>query len=336
MAIPEGRVIRGSRSGRSFAPLRALSPVHDQDPECYATAVVLRSHGRSIAWLFPAAFAVAWAAVAGAADLPPLDSTTSLLVVAPHPDDETLCCAGVIQRVVRAGGRASIVWITSGDASFLDLLLIERSLTAGAPRQRALAERRMREARAAASVLGVPADQQLFLGYPDRGVLELLSAHHDTVYTSRATESAAVPYPDALFPGHAYTGAGLERDFTAVLERIRPTLVLAPSPRDSHPDHRGAALLTLRIMASRGELSAVRCWIVHGGEGWPSPRELSPGLPLSRAPLLEGVPLASFELTPAEEDLKLAAVRAYPTQLTTLAPFLLAFVRTSESFSAAP
>ena len=312
---------------------------------------MLRPDGRSIAWLFPALAAVAWAGApgtgppgdgaaalpaAGAAALPPLDGTTSLLVVAPHPDDETLCCAGVIQRVVRAGGRASVVWITSGDASYLDLLLIEKSLAGSASKQRALAERRMREARAAASLLGVPEDRQLFLGYPDRAVLELLTGHHDAANTSRHTAAAAVPYPDALFPGHAYTGASLERDFAAVLERIRPTLVLAPSPRDSHPDHRGAALLALRTMAGRGELAEVRCWIVHGGEGWPSPRELSPGLPLTRAPLLGAVPLASFDLTPAEEDSKLAAVRAYPTQLTTLAPFLLAFVRTTEVFSAAP
>ena len=312
---------------------------------------MLRPHGRSIARLFLALTAAAWAAAAGTgppgdgapalpaagtAALPPLDGTTSLLVVAPHPDDETLCCAGVIQRVARAGGRVSVVWITSGDASFLDLLLIEKGLTGSASKQRALAGRRMREARAAASLLGVPDDRQLFLGYPDRGVLELLTGHHDTVYASRYTASSAVPYADALFPGHAYTGASLERDLAAVLERIRPTLVLAPSPHDSHPDHRGVALLTLRAMAGRGELTRVRCWIVHGGEGWPSPRELSPGLPLTRAPLLGGVPLASFDLTPAEEDSKLAAVRAYPTQLTTLAPFLLAFVRTSESFSAAP
>src|SRR5260370_27646390 len=67
------------------------------------------------------------AAPAAAADsLPRLDAHTSLLVVAPHPDDETLWCAGVIQRVVRAGGPPSAVWVTSGDASELDLLLIEK------------------------------------------------------------------------------------------------------------------------------------------------------------------------------------------------------------------
>src|SRR5215467_9782802 len=60
--------------------------------------------------------------------LPTIDASTSLLVVSPHPDDETLCCAGVIQRVLRAGGRVSIIWVTSGDGSELDLLFVEKSL----------------------------------------------------------------------------------------------------------------------------------------------------------------------------------------------------------------
>src|SRR5256714_15065215 len=88
------------------------------------------------------------APAAAAPSLPRLDAQTSLLVVAPHPDDETLCCAGVIQRVVRAGGRASIVWITSGDASELDLLLIGKSPFVKPETAPDLAPTRMREARA--------------------------------------------------------------------------------------------------------------------------------------------------------------------------------------------
>jgi len=292
-----------------------------------------------MARLLPAVVAALVPAAHAAADdpaLPRLDAATSLLVVAPHPDDETLCCAGVIQRVVEAGGRASVVWITSGDASLLDLMLVEKSMPWQPARARDLGVRRMREARAAAALLGVPPEGQLFLGYPDRGILALLTEPRDATLTSRFTAAAVVPYPEALYPGHAYSGASLERDFGAVLERVHPTLVLAPSPRDSHPDHRAAGLLTLRALARRGELAALRCWIVHGGEGWPGPRELMPGVPLPRPPLLGGASLASFELTPREEDLKLAAVRAYPTQMRTLAPFLLAFVRTNELFVAAP
>ena len=273
---------------------------------------------------------------AAAESLPRLDAQTSLLVVAPHPDDETLCCAGVIQRVVSAGGRASVVWITSGDASELDLLLIEKSLFAKPAKARDLAVRRMREARAATARLGVSAAGQLFLGYPDRGVLRLLTDHRATPYTSGFTAAAAVPYPAALFPGHPYTGESLERDFAAVLERVHPTLILAPSPDDSHPDHRAAGLLTLAVSTRRGMLPGVRYWIVHGGEGWPSPRALLPGVPLTPAPRSRAAALAVFALEPAEEDRMLEALRAYDTQMRTLAPFLLAFVRSTELFASRP
>jgi len=282
------------------------------------------------------AFAVAAHASPPPAALPTIDASTRLLVIAPHPDDETLCCAGVIERVVRAGGHASVVWITSGDGSELNLLFIERSLFRSPTKMHELAERRMREARAATAVLGLRSAEQLFLGYPDGGVLALLEGNYTRAYTSPFTGSSAVPYPDALFPGHAYSGASLEQDLRAVLDRVRPTLLLTACPRDAHPDHRAAGLFTLRLLARRGQLAAARCWVVHGGEGWPSPRQLSPGLPLPPAPLLAGVPMAAFELTPAEEDRKLEALRAYPTQLEMLSPLLLAFVRTTELFSAAP
>ena len=288
------------------------------------------------------AIGAAQAAIAAAAPssptlaLPPLDASTSLLVVAPHPDDETLCCGGLIQRVVHAGGRVSIVWVTSGDASELDLLLLEKQLFATPESARALAARRMREARAAANALGVPPTGQLFLGYPDRGLIMLLTANRLRPYTSRFTGAAAVPYPEALYAGHPYTGESLERDLAAVLERVRPTLVLAPSPLDSHPDHRAAGLLAISVSTRSGQLASLRYWIVHGGEGWPSPRELLPGVPLTPAPRLGALPYGSFALEPNEEDRKLEALRAYDTQMQVMAPFLLAFVRTTELFAAEP
>src|SRR2546429_4301566 len=263
---------------------------------------------------------------AAAPSLPHLDAKTSLLVVAPHPDDEPLCCAGVIQRVVRAGGRASVVWITSGDASELDLLLIERSLFVKPEKARALAATRMREAREASARLGVPEAGQLFLGYPDRGVLRLLTDHRATPYTSGATGAAAVPYRAALFPGHPYTGESLERDFAAVLERVQPTLILAPSPRDSHPDHRAAGLLTIAVSTRRG-LPDVRYWIVHGGGGWPPPRGLLPGVPLPAAPRRPGLAVAGLPPGTPQGGRQLGGLRRLGQPKGPLAPVLPAVPR---------
>ena len=284
--------------------------------------------------LLPCTTAAPPTPVSAAPALPPVDAGTALLVIAPHPDDEILCCAGVIQRVLRAGGRVSVVWITSGDASFLGRLLVEHGLPGQTNKARALGVRRMSEARAATARLGVPAAGQLFLGYPDRGVLGLLGAYRRSPYTSTATGAAAVPYAAALFPGHSYTGESLQRDLAAVLEQVRPTLILVPSPRDSHPDHRATGLLAIEVSAQRGMLGALRYWIVHGGEGWPAPRGLLSGVPLTPAPLAVPLAPAAFTLEPAEEDRKLLALQAYRSQLQVLAPFLLAFVRTTELFSA--
>ena len=274
--------------------------------------------------------------LAAPATLLPISAATSLLVVSPHPDDESLCCAGAIQRVLKAGGHVSIVWLTSGDGSELDLLVVEKSLFIKPRKLRDLAQRRMEESHEAATILGVPADHLYFLGYPDRGIFPIITDYYITPYRSKFTDATAVPYPTALSPGHAYTGQNLEHDFEAVLERVHPTLVLAPSPRDSHPDHRATGIVAIRAMARRSELSKMRYWMVHGGELWPTPRGYEPDLELNPPPLGHGLSQTPFKLEPPEEQRKRQAISAYRTQMEVMSSFLLSFVRTSELYSINP
>ncbi|MBN2505253.1 MAG: PIG-L family deacetylase [Verrucomicrobia bacterium] len=80
----------------------------------------------------------------------------NVLVVAPHPDDETLGCGGTLCRHAAGGDRVVVVFLTSGELGLKHL-----------PRERAWAIRE-REASAAARVLGVAAVE--FLRQPDWGV----------------------------------------------------------------------------------------------------------------------------------------------------------------------
>jgi LmbE family N-acetylglucosaminyl deacetylase len=194
----------------------------------------------------------------------------------------------------------------------------------------------MLEARTATALLGVDSKQQFFLGYPDGGIKKLLTDNRSRPYHARFTGETRVPYSDALFPGHPYTGESLERDFAAVLDRVQPTLILAPSPADTHPDHEASGLLAINTLTRRGELSKARLWIVHGGEGWPSPRGYMPNIPLNMPAALAGRSAVPFDLTDEEVAQKFQAVNAYHTQMQVMAPFLLAFVRTSELYSVPP
>jgi LmbE family N-acetylglucosaminyl deacetylase len=267
--------------------------------------------------------------------------TDVVLVVAPHPDDETLCCAGVIQRARAAGARVAIVWLTSGDAFELDAILVERRVLPGQAGLERLALERMAEARAAADVLAVPADDQFFLGYPDRGLNRLLTDHYFRSYRSRHTGAESVPYAGALSPGAAYQGRNLERDLATVIERVQPTLVLAPTPLDAHPDHRAAGELVIRLMGARSGLGRVAWWIVHaahrlpGVHRWPTPRGLHTDLALV-PPRGAALPWQAWELTAAEQAGKLRALRVHRTQMEVMAPFLLAFVRRNEIYADEP
>src|ERR1700680_4393405 len=134
-----------------------------------------------------------------------------LVVVAPHPDDESLCCAGAIERARAAGAHVALVWITSGDAFELDAHLVERRLLTTDKNLLELASLRMQEAVRVAELLGIAPPERFFLGYPDRGVSRLLHENFDTPYRSPHTGVAAVPYPQALVQGADYTGRNLKR-----------------------------------------------------------------------------------------------------------------------------
>ncbi|MGH8259471.1 MAG: PIG-L deacetylase family protein [Steroidobacteraceae bacterium] len=279
------------------------------------------------------------ATVARAADYPLSDLAAigpadRILIVSPHPDDESLCCAGVIERALAAGAQVDIVWLTSGDAFELDARWVERTLRPGQAGLRKLGLRRMREARTAATRLGVPARDQFFLGFPDRGLLPLIVDHLYVPYTSPYTGLAAVRYPGTVDRGASYEGETLQDELAALLDRIDPTYVLAPSPLDTHPDHRAAGSLVIRTMGRRHRLDRVRYWIVHAGRHWPAPRGLHASAPLLAPPRATGMAWERVPLDAAQQRAKLDALSAYGTQMIGLERrFLLAFVRENELFA---
>ena len=88
----------------------------------------------------------------------PFAYARKILVVAPHPDDETLGCGGLISLLAQNGAAFYIVFVTDGSAS-------HRNSTAW-PTAR-LAAQREQEARNALVCLGIAHAPALFLRLPD-------------------------------------------------------------------------------------------------------------------------------------------------------------------------
>lgn len=264
--------------------------------------------------------------------MPALTAQDRVLVVAPHPDDESLCCAGLLQRARASGAAIAVVWITAGDGFEFDAMLVERTLWPSDKQLQRLGAQRLTEAHSAASELGVPAAQQYVLGYPDRGVVPLLGEFYQHVFQSKYTGLSAVSYAQAQSPYASYTGANLERDLGHVIDQFHPTLVLAAAPEDTHPDHHGSGALVRRLLEQRGELSYLRYWIVHAPQ-WPAPRGYLPQRSLSPPASAANLQWQTFTLSAEERSHKLAAVRDHRSQMQLMSRFMLSFVRANELYT---
>lgn len=115
----------------------------------------------------------------------------NVLVIAPHPDDETIGCGGTLCLHQKRGDRAAVVFLTSGELGLKQL-----------PRDKAWALRE-KEARAAAKILGLAKVE--FLRQPDWMLGDHLKAAARalrTVLLAEQPQLVYVPHQNEWHPDH--------------------------------------------------------------------------------------------------------------------------------------
>ena len=144
-----------------------------------------------------------------------VDPGVTALVLAPHSDDETLGCGGLLFRKRAAGASIAVAYLTDGSASHPD----HPTLTPAA-----LAAQRQDEARQAMRLLGV-ADRDLhFLNLRDGTLADL----------------------DPTAARDAIDRIG------RVLQQVQPAEIFLPCRQDGSSEHNAAFLLVQRALALAG------------------------------------------------------------------------------------
>ncbi len=274
--------------------------------------------------------------------LPVPDPGQRVLIMAPHPDDETLGCGGLVQQAMGAGAQVYVGLLTQGDASDYAVWYYERGVLRRPEEYLALGRTRERETRAALRVLGVPQDHLFTFGYPNEGLEKLWEPEWwlpGTPWTSRRTQLAANPYEGTVSPGAAYCGSNLLADLHLVLERVKPDLIMVTAPMDAHPDHWAAydfVRLALEQLELRGERRRPRLYgyLVHRRD-WPAPVGYRPQT-LLKPPAdhvdRRGVEWWALPLEEEEVARKTRALAMYRSQAPQLDRVLLSFLRHNELF----
>lgn len=264
-----------------------------------------------------------------------------VMVLAPHCDDETLACGGLIAKAVQAGAQVRVVLLTNGDGFRYAAERLFEEIEVPPGDYLKMAAERQRESVDAVSALGLAARNVTFLGYPDGGTAQMWLRYWypGNPYTSPHTRDSRNPYPNSLRPGVPYCGRSVIEDLKTVIAGFKPTVVFCPHPNDNHLDHWALYCCTLAALHEAKMLDRVklRLYLVHRGD-WPQPQGLHPSLAMSPPGKMIGLG-TRWQSLPLGRGLarrKRLAIMRYHTQILVTRRFLLSFARSSELFGALP
>ena len=153
-------------------------------------------------------------------------NSKSMIVFAPHPDDETLGCGGTIVKRINDGFSVYIVFMTDGRNSHRYLLGIQKD-----PTSVQLKSLRREEAIKATEILGIPRDRLIFLDFED-GYLE-------------------------------FNLSKAKKKVREIMDRIKPIEVFIPYEKEKHKDHRITNILVSLCIGELGLNTVVYEYIVN-------------------------------------------------------------------------
>ncbi|HEY7156181.1 MAG TPA: PIG-L family deacetylase [Gemmataceae bacterium] len=248
----------------------------------------------------------------------PLD----ILVIAPHPDDEAIGCAGVMLRALQEKQRVGVVLVTNGDGHQKAAAAVAKKPEARLEPADLLRLARIRQQHSVGALrkIGVRREDLISLGYPDSGLKAIYESKGEAPYkqpfTGKAeTYAAVIRDYHTLAHGRpaAYTRTSVLADLVEIIKARKPREVYVTSEADTHPDHRATFWFVRDAAKTAGYRGTLFTFVVHGKP---------PAGPAHRVVLTE-----------AEQDRKRAIIKEYQAKLSPVHDYLAEkFTRAEELF----
>ncbi|MCL5986277.1 MAG: PIG-L family deacetylase [Actinobacteria bacterium] len=264
-----------------------------------------------------------------------------ILLISPHPDDETIAAFSYAKKSVENGAQVRLVLITNGDSSTDYAKHLSRILDVEINPKLFIevGYRRQLETKSAARLMGIPESSVYLLGYPDGGIEDILMKYWspDVSYVSPRTKADYSPYVNSFRLNAPYNAISILDDLTEIIETYRPNIIIVPHPEDGHGDHFATYAFTDLAVNRLGwdyrRNLMMYTYIAHY-PGYPAPKGFYPQeklLPPSSLLDLD-TEWVKLNLTQEDEDEKLAAFQLYKSQANDNRQPLEKFVRENELF----
>ncbi|NSW81929.1 MAG: PIG-L family deacetylase [Syntrophothermus sp.] len=174
-----------------------------------------------------------------------------ILIIAPHPDDESLGTGGLIADAAIRGDKVKILFMTNGDGFHFGAEKYTGRAKVNKDDYLRYGFQRQKEAICAATKLGIRTNDVTFLGFPDQGLASIWRHYWDPSkpFISRQTKFSHVPYPTAVDYGQAYSAPVLLGVLERIMMEYQPTDIYVTGTSDRHPDHWATGVFTLLAMS---------------------------------------------------------------------------------------
>jgi LmbE family N-acetylglucosaminyl deacetylase len=281
----------------------------------------------------------------------------TIMILAPHPDDEALMCAGLIYNAIQNGDEVFVLLATSGDYDGIGIGHI-----------------RINESLNAMKMLGVPQDNIMFLNYGDNGGMEeyhpqtyngsmLYQLYHanneNQIFISQAgaseTYSGVVPSFHKRCYGKecSYTRKNFSADLQKAIIDVMPNEIYTTSRYDVHADHAYLWKFTadaIHNIHTKIPDFAPKLYeaIVHtscGDKNWPvrnnenqsiakfsCPEDLEEKTPLRWNERISITVPECMQRIPLSNNLKTQVISQYKSQYAANSEYLLSYVKKDEVF----
>lgn len=184
-----------------------------------------------------------------------------VLVITPHPDDETLALGGLLSDLAKREIPKKIVFITNGDNNPYSFVQ-DKTIRFYPAKFIEIGEKRAKEAETAAKYLGVSKKELTFLGYPDARLLRMFKKPKELV-AGKSTKITSNPYRFSPNLGKEYRGASLSNDLKKIILKFKPTVIFVSHQRDGNRDHRAVNYLVRRVLRLAAWKGEVFQYLVH-------------------------------------------------------------------------
>jgi len=262
-----------------------------------------------------------------------LSKDDRILIMAPHPDDESVATGGLIQDALDKKIPVHVVFFTYGDFNVWSYTVFQKIPMLTPSQALNLGEIRHGEALNAIKNLGLSEANVTFLGYPDYGTSEILYYHwrESLPYAGILTRKTSVPYSTALNPDSPYKGESIMSDIESVINDFNPTKIFVSHPDDHHPDHRALFVFTTVSLWDMERNIEVHPYLVHYRQ-WPSPLGYYPGYFLNPPSYDDGITWKELPIPYRDTMTKYSALKNHVTQYESNKKYLNSFIRTNEIY----